>query len=266
MIITGLFFLALISLALGSVVGAVKMVLVRHVIQSFVIVIVVFVLAAAFEVTLLLMLRSQVPSYKKFWNAQSQPTSNQLVYVALGDSAAQGIGASSPNSSYVKLLAANMESQTGRQVHIINLSSSGAKLHDLIGSQIPKLHGLRPNIVTVDIGANDIAAGTSQHTMLQEYSQAINALSPYPVVFANLPDFMWGTQQRNTVVLNKTIRTLCEQHGLQLADLHYMTHQKMWNLNEFAADAFHPSNTGHHTWAAAFIPGTDHLLQAITGN
>ncbi len=260
MIVFGLWFLTLVGLALASIFGIVRMITTRHFIHCFVITTTIFVAALAFEAILLLVLQSHITTYKKFWDKQQQATSNELVYVALGDSAAQGIGASTPDSSYVKILATTMEKRTGKPVRIINLSKSGAKIKDLIGEQLPKLHGLHPDIITVDIGANDIAQGTSQVDMTKGYEEIIRAVSPYQVVFANLPDFMWGTQQRNTTEINKTIVTLSHQYGLKLADLHEATHMKMWSLNEFAADGFHPSNNGHRTWAESFIPGVLSIL------
>jgi acyl-CoA thioesterase-1 len=260
MIVTGLWFLTLITLALASVFGTVKMILTGHLIQSFIIIISIFVITLAVEATLLLVLRSHFITYKNFWNKQQPTTSNELVYVALGDSAAQGIGASTPDASYVKILAASMKSHTGKQVRIVNLSKTGAKIQDLIAEQLPKLKALRPDIVTIDIGANDIVQGTSQADMSRGYEVITRAISPYQVIFANLPDFMWGTQQRNTTEINKTIVKLCHQYGLKLADLHQATHQKMWSLNEFAADGFHPSNDGHRTWARSFNSGIESIL------
>ncbi len=236
------------------------MILSRHVVQALVLVIILFVVVVMVEVALLLSLKAQVADHQQYWDKQRQPSANELVYVAIGDSAAQGIGASSLSNSYVSLVAANIRSQTGRNVRIINLSQSGAKLRDVIREQLPQLQALQPDIVTVDIGANDIAHGTASDVMVEEYQQVISALKPYPVVFANLPDFMWGTQQRNTTALNVTIVSLCDRYGLQLADLHQVTHAKMWSFNEYAADGFHPSSHGHQTWAGAFEPGIKTLL------
>ena len=53
-------------------------------------------------------------------------TTGVLRYVAIGDSAAQGIGASRPDRSYVGVLADDIHAATGRSVRVINLSISGA--------------------------------------------------------------------------------------------------------------------------------------------
>jgi acyl-CoA thioesterase-1 len=260
MIATGLWFLTLLCLALASVLGIVRMILARHFIHNFVIIIAVFVVASSVQGILLLNLQSHVASYKNFWAKHQQTTPNELVYVALGDSAAQGIGASTPNAAYVKILATTIEARTGKPVKIINLSKSGANIKDLIREQLPMLHGLHPDILTVDIGSNDIVQGTSQADMASGYKEIIRTVSPHPVVFANLPDFMWGTQQRNTIEINKTIVSLCRQYGVEVADLHHATHRRMWAFNEFAPDGFHPSDNGYRTWAGSFVPGVQSIL------
>jgi acyl-CoA thioesterase-1 len=112
----------------------------------------------------------------------------------------------------------------------------------------------------VDIGANDVVGGTSKEAMTHGYEALISQLRTYPVVFANIPDFMLGAQQNRAQDANKTINELCLHYGVHQADLNDVTMRKMWALNEFAADGFHPSNAGHRTWASAFIPGIDHLL------
>ena len=52
-----------------------------------------------------------------------------LVYVALGDSAAQGIGASTSDNGYVGLVADRLRERTGNPVLGVNLSRSGATVH-----------------------------------------------------------------------------------------------------------------------------------------
>ncbi len=39
---------------------------------------------------------------------------------------------------------------------LINLSVSGAKVADVTNNQLPQLQGLKPDLVTIEIGANDI--------------------------------------------------------------------------------------------------------------
>lgn len=79
-----------------------------------------------------------------------------VLYVALGDSAAQGVGATSPDRGYVGLLAERLRQSTGRAVQVVNLSVSGARVADVVEEQLPQLDGLAPDVVTVAIGGNDV--------------------------------------------------------------------------------------------------------------
>ena len=75
-------------------------------------------------------------THAAYWS-QPQGEAGGLLYAALGDSAAQGIGASDPQHGYVALLAARLRQASGRPVEVVNLSSSGARIGDVLGDQVP---------------------------------------------------------------------------------------------------------------------------------
>ena len=62
-----------------------------------------------------------------------------IQFVALGDSSVQGVGASSPESSWVSVLAERIEERTGRPVEIYNLSVSGAIAAEVLREQIASI-------------------------------------------------------------------------------------------------------------------------------
>ena len=79
-----------------------------------------------------------VGRYADHWS-QPRGQTGGLLYVALGDSAAQGIGASTPDRGYVGLLAERVRERTSRSVEVVNLSSSGARIGDVLDTQLPAL-------------------------------------------------------------------------------------------------------------------------------
>ena len=91
-------------------------------------------------------LRQQVNRHRNYWSLP-RGDAGGIVYVALGDSTAQGIGASRPERGSVGLVAQRLRVATGRPVQVINLSVSGARVRDVVGDQLPKLAGLAPDIV-----------------------------------------------------------------------------------------------------------------------
>lgn len=105
-------------------------------------------------------LAQSVEVYRSYW-ADPRGERGGLVYVALGDSAAQSIGASRPERGYVGLLAKRMREETGSPVLVVNLSRSGATVRDVLDTQFPRLLQLQPDIVTVAVGGNDIRSYNS---------------------------------------------------------------------------------------------------------
>lgn len=173
------------------------------------------------------------------------------IHVALGDSAAQGIGASKPQLGYVGLIAARIQKQTGQTVRIINLSVNGAKIEDVINTQLPKLRGYKPNLITLEVGANDVAQHYDAKLFQTGYNKLASAL-PTDTIISNLPYF-GGRISHNAQALdaNKYIGIAAQKYGLRVADLQTITRQHNSILN-YAADYFHPNNRGYRNWADAF--------------
>src|SRR5659263_475460 len=88
--------------------------------------------------------RRSVAEYREHWRELAESHvdgGGALRYVALGDSAAQGVGASSPARGYVPIVADGVAEATGLEVALYNLSVSGAKATDLLEDQLPRLDG-----------------------------------------------------------------------------------------------------------------------------
>jgi hypothetical protein len=105
--------------------------------------------------TRLWQVRQEVARYRLYWSVP-RGESGGIVYVALGDSTGQGIGASSPERGYVGLIAQRLRVATHRPVQVINLSVTGARVRDVVAGQLPKLAGMSADVVTVAVGANDV--------------------------------------------------------------------------------------------------------------
>lgn len=206
------------------------------------------VVVVVIELVALLRLKASVTSYAAYWK---RPSAGTFTYVALGDSAAQGIGASQPQNGYVGLLANRIGQVTGQKVRIINLSVSGAKIQDVTDKQLPQLRQYRPDLVTVDIGANDVAGSYNPRLFQAEYSRLATTL-PKGTVVANIPYFGGRIRHnRQAVNADKYIAVAAEKNNLQLADLQTITRQRN-SVRNYAADYFHPSNRGYKNWADAY--------------
>jgi len=176
------------------------------------------------------------------------------VYETLGDSAATGLGASRPELGYVGLIAAELSARTGMSVQIINLSRSGACIRDVVTVQLPVLGALdiHPDLVTVDIGANDIPTYKADRFALD--AKVLTKALPAGTFIADVPYFMHGHWERNAQQAADLLTTSARQHGMTIVPLHEALHAegKRAMLTDFAPDWFHPNDRGHRVWARTF--------------
>ena len=200
------------------------------------------------ELVMLAKLKSSVNGYATYWkNYSSQGT---LVYVALGDSAAQGIGASSPNKGYVGLLAQRLADKTDQQVRVVNLSVSGAKIDDVIKTQVPQLKDYQADVITVEIGGNNVV--NDDITKFEADYEQLAKLLPKGTFVADIP-YYGGRIRKNAqaVVASQAIAGSANRYGLKLVKLQQTTKDRDSLLN-YSADLFHPSNRGYRVWTDAF--------------
>jgi acyl-CoA thioesterase-1 len=215
-----------------------------------------------------IVLADRIPVHSKFWRdvaadvtdatqigTDSDDTGDRpLLYVAIGDSAAQGIGASRPDHSYVGVLARLVRARTDRQLHVVNLGVSGATVAMAVEAQLPRLRKFEPDLVTVSIGGNDIASFDAAR-FERHLSTLLAALPPHAIV-ADLPSFHFLPAERKVRVANAIVRRLAAERGLTVAPLHARTkRQSLWGVTtQFAGDLFHSNDRGYRVWASAFEP------------
>jgi lysophospholipase L1-like esterase len=192
---------------------------------------------------------AQVAVFAKAWeeaNGVALGATGPL-WVVLGDSTAQGIGAPAYDQGYVGQLRKVLEEHSGGPWRVLNLSRSGARADDVVTSQLPRLEALdvTPELVTCAIGANDMMA-TPLERVLASIREIISRL-PEGAIIATVPQ---GLRPPRATVVNDVIRAEAPPAGLRVADVWAHTGPP-WQ-GKLAADGFHPGLTGYANWAAAF--------------
>jgi acyl-CoA thioesterase-1 len=203
------------------------------------------------EVVALVWLLNSVSRYSTFWT-QKANDSGDITYLALGDSTAQGIGASSPMRGYVGLIAKDIANKTGKSVRVVNVSKTGAKMEDYLKNQTSIAATLRPDIVTIQIGANDLAKYNATEYRAK-FKQVLKTL-PEGSFVSNMPLFNSrpGSTQ-NAKQASKIIEEeLSKYPKLKFVDLQTETQQNQ-SIFGFAPDLFHPNNLSYKNWANAFL-------------
>ena len=166
----------------------------------------------------------------------------------LGDSAAQGVGASAHDRAYVGVVLARLRA-TGTPWRVVNLSRSGARTREVVDVQWPAGRELGADLVTAVVGGND-ALRTREQAWSRDVVDLCAALPPGAVVSTTAR----GVFERKTRRVNELVRRSAAEHGLRVADLWAHTGPPYRGLY---ADGFHPNDRGYLQWAEA-------LWQAIT--
>jgi lysophospholipase L1-like esterase len=169
------------------------------------------------------------------------------LWLVLGDSTGQGIGAPAFDRGYVGQLRRLLEARDGRRWRLANESVSGARLRD-VPRQLRALSTLpaAPDLVTCAAGSNDLAWRPGLRRPRRDLERVLAAL-PTGAVVATLPR---GLGRRRTEILNDVVRTEASARGLVVADVWARTGSP-W-AGKLAADEFHPSERGYRDWTAAF--------------
>jgi lysophospholipase L1-like esterase len=191
-----------------------------------------------------------VAPYRADWereNAAALDGSGPL-WLVLGDSTAQGIGASAPQRGYVGQLRRRLEARDGHPWRVLNVSTSGARLRDVVADQLRRFDALRgpAALVTCAAGANDVAWPRRMGRVRDDLRRVVERL-PAGAVLATIPK---GLDRRRTAVLNEDIWALAPPAGLVVADV--WSHTGPPWARKVAVDHFHPNERGYEDWTAAF--------------
>lgn len=197
----------------------------------------------------------QAKTYAEFWARQNEKAlaADGPLWVVLGDSTAQGLGASSPLHGYVGQVL-NALRRTGSPWRVLNLSRSGAQTKHVLADQLPLVDGLAPALVTCGIGSNDIL-GTPPKRFRGHLRQVIDRLPSSAVMMdLTVPDRFWrigGVASPYVAGINQLISTAATSRGLAVAEV--SRHARPPWRGMLAPDAFHPNNLGYRRHADALL-------------
>jgi lysophospholipase L1-like esterase len=192
-------------------------------------------------------------------------------YVAIGDSQTEGLWDGDDSVGLIGFadrLAAIVDSHHPGLTYA-NLAVRSRRIRDVLDEQLPQALAMRPDLVTVCIGMNDVTRpGPHFDQALADLEDlhAQLALSGATVATTTFPDLAQilpvGRLLASRVLrINDTIRRAADRHGFRLVDLYgapSMTDPDIWS-----ADRVHGSAKGHALFAAAAaealgLPGGNH--------
>jgi len=179
----------------------------------------------------------QIGPYAAWWEDHNHAAlrADGPLWVVLGDSMSQGIGASAPDRGWVGQL---MEDEFDYRV--VNLSVSGGMIADVTDRQIPTLRslGVEPDLVTVMVGSNDLFNRRAR-AHLVDRATTMFPLLPDGAVVATLPQPRADAHEFNRRLIDSPHLEVAEYRDPRLRD---------W-AGRLAEDRFHPNDAGYAAMA-----------------
>jgi acyl-CoA thioesterase I len=213
-------------------------------------------------------LRGDRITFAGLWEARNRRSlaSDGPLWVVLGDSTGQGLGAPSPDGGYVGQALGELRARTGLAWRVLNLSVAGALTRDVLHRQLPLLPAAA-DLVTCGIGANDVLF-TPPSKFFGDLRALIGAIPDTAVVLdLPLPVGLWGIFGRFSIPyvarINRTIHQAAADRGLPVAEVseHFIP---PW-AGKFGADFFHPSQAGYRDWARALLAAIPSAVGVTAG-
>ena len=200
------------------------------------------------------LLTNRIPAHHVYWGERGKADPGSVLYLALGDSAALGLGASKPQRGYVGIVAAEIARITGKRVRVRNLAIDGATCAVVLADELHRIPKATALVCTLDVGANDI--WSFEPARFRNELDRICAALPAGAIVADLPSFSPVPIGRRVDTANRVVHEVVAAHGLTLAPLNATTRQggPVKAIRNAAGDLFHPNDRGHRVWAEAFLP------------
>ena len=201
-----------------------------------------------------------------------RPKSTDFIYVAIGDSSVEGLGASKPDRSYTGVIHRQLRLVL-KNTRYYNLGKAYAKVRDVIENQLDRAIDLSPDLITISVGANDIIKKTSLKQFEKDLFHLLSTLktsTTSDIVINTIPDITGAPAVPKYLKLagkvmlsriNNIIRNQAEKCDVRLVDLYLTSRIFTQSYPEvLSEDGFHPSDFGYAIWANTIIGEIKHLL------
>lgn len=179
-------------------------------------------------------------------------------YLALGDSYTIGTGASDPSHSWPSIIASRLGAE------LTNPAVNGYTTLDLIREELPYLERVKPDLVSILIGVNDLVQGRSIDQYRQSLATIYDAIDGRPVVAVSIPTWSYvpaaadfgGAEsvERLTEDFNDVARGQATTRGFAWVDLGPVSTSRIGSSGWIASDQLHPGDAQYAAWADVIWP------------
>jgi lysophospholipase L1-like esterase len=193
--------------------------------------------------------QAEIEPYAAAWEEVNRAALRMTgpLWVTLGDSMSQGIGASRYDLGWVGQLRVLLD-QAGQPYRLVNLSSYGARVRDVLTRQLPAMRDLdaAPDLVTVLIGSNDLVSRRNRKNLHTDYDTLLRQLPSGAVVASPFGNFGLGRE------LNVLIAVEAARRGLRVVNNRDGASAASWR-GKLSEDHFHPNDAGYAALAEDFF-------------
>jgi acyl-CoA thioesterase I len=193
----------------------------------------------------------------------------RLRYVALGDSYTIGTSVTEaerwPNQLVARLPQLEL---------VANLGVNGFTSRDLIEAEVPKVPALRPDVVTLLIGVNDVVQGvpisTYRDNLVKILPDLVARVGADRILVVTIPDYTvtpqggaFGNPARQSAGIresNALMTQLATGFGIEVVDIHDISLEAATDRTLVAADGLHPSGVQYARWVDRIVPALEALL------
>ena len=192
-----------------------------------------------------------------------------MKYLALGDSYTIGTGASDQSRSWPSIIARRLNAE------LTNPAVNGYTTLDLIRDELPYLERLRPELVSILIGVNDLVQGRPpeqyQDSLSRIYDAVLDLETPPRVVAISIPTWSYvpaaadfGGKDRVatlTGVFNAVAEREARIRNFTWVDIGEASTSGIGSAGWIASDDLHPGDAQYAAWAEAIWPAVSALMR-----
>ena len=198
-----------------------------------------------------------------------------LRYVALGDSYTIGTALERADERWPDRLVAALGGDPPILELVANLGVNGFTSGDVIANELPRLEPLRPDLVSVLVGVNDVVQGVPETTYRANVETILDALlarlRPDRILAVSTPDYTvtpsgadYGDPVRQAAGIrrnNAILRDASSARGIAWVDIHELSLRAADDRTLVAGDGLHPSGAQYRLWVERIGP----VVRALVG-
>lgn len=187
-----------------------------------------------------------------------------LRYLALGDSYTIGTGATDGSRSWPSIIAKRLNAQ------LTNPAVNGYTTLDLIREELPYVARVKPDLVSVLIGVNDLVQGRTLDQYRKSLTTIYDAIRGTPVVAVSIPtwsyvpaaaDFGGAPEvEKLTGAFNEVAIEEATARDFTWVDIGPASTSKIGSKGWIASDRLHPGDAQYAAWAEAIWPAVSTLM------